>query len=152
MHNTFPHSNHRPHWLLWGISLINKNTESFGGVHQLWYTFMTHSSVYHWVDRQRTTSRFESFNINHFLNGQYWLLKSYTQVYSGNQKLSWHGTTLQAVQPLPNIKDGQVDNRRRARETSSPSHSPELSKDTNTTHKLICDASHHFEDTSNYKY
>ena len=50
-------------------------------------------------------------------------LKSHAQVYCGNQKLSWHGTTIQAIQPLANIKDGPTENRRRSRESSPPSQS-----------------------------
>ena len=30
-------------------------------------------------------------------------LHSYAQVYQGNQKSSWHGTTIQAVQPIPSL-------------------------------------------------
>ena len=30
-------------------------------------------------------------------------LHSYAQVYQGNQKNSWHGTTIQAVQPIPSL-------------------------------------------------
>ena len=47
-------------------------------------------------------------------------LKSHAQVYCGNQKLSWHGTTIQATQPLPNVRDSQSDGRRKARE--APPH------------------------------
>jgi hypothetical protein len=52
-------------------------------------------------------------------------LKSHdhAQVHCGNQKLSWHGTTVQATQQLANNIDGRTDNRRRSRESSSPSHS-----------------------------
>ena len=32
-------------------------------------------------------------------------LKSYAQVYCGNQQLSWHGTTVQAVQTKPSYKE-----------------------------------------------
>ena len=51
-------------------------------------------------------------------------LKSHAQVYCGNQKLSWHGTTIQATQPLPNVRDSQSDSRRRARESTFPPNSP----------------------------
>lgn len=89
-------------------------------------------------------------------------LKSHAQVYCGNQKLSWHGTTLQGIQPLANIKDGQSDSKRRARDSSSPSHSPLLKKhrgrartgtelteqnDTTQSVPLLSDT-YHFEDTS----
>jgi hypothetical protein len=89
-------------------------------------------------------------------------LKSHAQVYCGNQKLSWHGTTIQATQPLENIKDGQTENRKRSRESSSPSHSSqkkkhcgrartgtELAKETNTTQPPLSDTcTYHFEDAS----
>ena len=51
-------------------------------------------------------------------------LKSHAQVYCGKQQLSWHGTTIQAIQPLPHIEDDQTINRRRTRESHSPPHSP----------------------------
>ena len=38
-------------------------------------------------------------------------LHSYARVYSGNQQLSWHGTTIQAVQPQPSVlTDSSVSN------------------------------------------
>ena len=38
-------------------------------------------------------------------------LHSYARVYSGNQQLSWHGTTIQAVQPQPSVlTDSYVSN------------------------------------------
>ena len=51
-------------------------------------------------------------------------LKSHAQVYCNKQELSWHGTTIQAIQPLPHIEDDQTINRRRPRESLSPQHSP----------------------------
>ena len=84
-------------------------------------------------------------------------------MYCGKQKLSWHGTTIQAIQPLPHIEDDQTVNRRRAWESHSPPHSPlqkrhrvrartgtELSNYSNSTQLALSDTSYHFEDASNY--
>ena len=56
-------------------------------------------------------------------------LKSYAQVYCGNQQLSWHGTTVQAVQTKPTYKETtQLPDsstlRGRSHDMSSPQHSP----------------------------
>ena len=90
-------------------------------------------------------------------------LKSHAQVYCGNQKLSWHGTTIQAIQPLASTKDGPTENRRRSRESSPPSQSAwkkhrgrartgkELAEHANTTQPPLSDSfMYHFEDTSNF--
>ena len=54
-------------------------------------------------------------------------LQSYAQVYCGNQQLSWHGTTVQAVQTKPSIKE--VTQLQEADSTlSRRSHSPEHSE------------------------
>ena len=90
-------------------------------------------------------------------------LKSHAQVYCGNQKLSWHGTTIQAIQPLTSIKDGPTENRRRSRDSSPPSQSArkkycgrartgkELAEQANTAQLPLSDSfMYHFEDTSNF--
>ena len=54
-------------------------------------------------------------------------MHSYAQVFSGNQKLSWHGTTLQAVQCKPSL-NSQKDtptSRRRSHALLSPMNSPD---------------------------
>ena len=55
-------------------------------------------------------------------------LKSYAQVYCGNQQLSWHGTTVQAVQTEPTYKETtqlpDSSTLRRSHNMSSPQHSP----------------------------
>ena len=35
-------------------------------------------------------------------------MHSYTKVFCGNQNSSWHGTTVQAVQPLPSVEESAV--------------------------------------------
>ena len=53
-------------------------------------------------------------------------LKSYTQVFCGNQQLSWHGTTVQAVQTKPSNKETTQlsDSPPRRSHDTSPQHSP----------------------------
>ena len=55
-------------------------------------------------------------------------MKSYAQVYCGNQQLSWHGTTVQAVQTKPSHQETaqlpDTTSRRRSRDVVSPHHSP----------------------------
>ena len=55
-------------------------------------------------------------------------MKSYAQVYCGNQQLSWHGTTVQAVQTKPSHQETtqlpDTTSRRRSRDVVLPHHSP----------------------------
>lgn len=55
-------------------------------------------------------------------------LKSHAQVYKGNQQLTWHGTTIQAVQPLPSLNtevSELLHSRRRPHTELSPFPSPD---------------------------
>ena len=53
-------------------------------------------------------------------------LKSYAQIFSGNQQLSWHGTTVQAVQSKPTSGSSDpTTGRRRQHALLSPVNSPD---------------------------